>query len=31
LSVALDLGPEFEFVEPSAEQIQKMRAALGLR
>ena len=31
LAVALDLGPEFSFVAPSADQIQKMRAAIGLR
>lgn len=31
LAVALDLGPEFAFVAPSADQVQKMRAAIGLR
>ncbi len=31
LAVALDLGPQFSFVEPSADQIEKMRAAVGIR
>jgi hypothetical protein len=30
LAVALDLGAQFSFVEPSAEQVEKMRAAFGL-
>jgi len=30
LAVALDLGPQFSFVVPTAEQLEKMRAAVGL-
>jgi hypothetical protein len=30
LAVALDLGPQFSFVAPTAEQLEKMRAAIGL-
>lgn len=31
LAVALDLGPQFSFVAPGADQVEKMRAAIGLR
>lgn len=31
LAVALDLGPKFEFVVPTASQIEKMRAAIEFR
>ncbi|MDB5928806.1 MAG: hypothetical protein JWR60_513 [Polaromonas sp.] len=31
LAVALDLGPRFSFVEPSAAQLEKMGAAIGFR
>lgn len=31
LAVALDLGPKFSFVEPTASQLEKMRAAIGMR
>jgi hypothetical protein len=31
LAVALDLGPQFSFVAPAADQVEKMRAAIGLR
>ena len=31
LAVALDLGPQFSFIAPTAEQVEKMRAAIGLR
>lgn len=30
LMVTLDLGPQFSFVIPSADQVEKMRAAIGL-
>ncbi len=31
LAIALDLGPQFNFVTPSAEQVDKMSAAVGIR
>lgn len=30
LMVALDLGPQFSFVVPTADQVEKMRAAIGI-
>lgn len=31
LAIALDLGPQFSFVVPTAQQVEKMGAAIGLR
>ncbi|MEO6018260.1 MAG: hypothetical protein ABIP46_13475 [Polaromonas sp.] len=31
LAVALDLGPQFSFVTPSADQVEKLRTAIGIR
>jgi hypothetical protein len=31
LAAALDLGPQFSFIAPGTEQVEKMRAAIGLR
>jgi hypothetical protein len=31
LAIALDLGPQFSFVTPSAEQVEKMAASVGVR
>ncbi|MDB5874813.1 MAG: hypothetical protein JWQ07_4255 [Ramlibacter sp.] len=31
LAIALDLGPQFSFIAPTPEQVQQMRAAIGIR
>lgn len=31
LAVALDLGPKFSFITPSADQVEKLRTTIGLR
>lgn len=31
LAVALDLGPQFNFISPSADQVEKLRTAIGIR
>jgi hypothetical protein len=31
LAVALDIGPKFSFITPSADQVEKLRATIGIR